>query len=184
MGQAWSGEISQVASWKERHLCFSGFSLVYVMEDFAQRPGLEHILVKILSLVELTDLKNAQLVSKSWYNLINNVQGIWINQVKYLILKHGSGIPTYPITLDTLKHLRKSATIDEIKLTILYLTKIVYEEITLERNWWSGYLLFTIGGGVGNCRLPNDPSIYVTKIGTGGAADRDKRLLVDDIILK
>ena len=151
------------------------------MEDFAQSPGLEHILVKILSLVELTDLYTAQLVSKSWYNLINTVQDIWISQIQRLILKYGSVISTYPINLDTLKHLRESANIYEIKLTILYLTKIVYEEITLERNWGSGYL-FAIGGGV--YRLPNDPSICVAKIGTGGAADKDKRLLVKDIILK
>ena len=57
-----------------------------------------------------------------------------------------------------------------------------YEEIALERGG-SG-LGFSIAGGVDNPHIGNDSSIYITKLIPGGAAAVDKRLKVNDIILK
>ena len=57
-----------------------------------------------------------------------------------------------------------------------------YEEIALERGG-SG-LGFSIAGGVDNPHIGNDTSIYITKVIPGGAADIDKRLQVNDIILR
>ena len=57
-----------------------------------------------------------------------------------------------------------------------------YEEIALERGG-SG-LGFSIAGGVDNPHIGNDTSIYITKVIMGGAADMDKRLRVNDIILR
>ena len=57
-----------------------------------------------------------------------------------------------------------------------------YEEIALERGG-SG-LGFSIAGGVDNPHIGNDTSIYITKLIPGGAAAMDKRLRVNDIILR
>ena len=57
-----------------------------------------------------------------------------------------------------------------------------YEEIALERGG-SG-LGFSIAGGVDNPHFGNDSSIYITKLIPGGAAAVDKRLRVNDIILR
>lgn len=57
-----------------------------------------------------------------------------------------------------------------------------YEEIALERGG-SG-LGFSIAGGVDNPHIGNDSSIYITKLIPGGAASVDKRLKVNDIILR
>lgn len=57
-----------------------------------------------------------------------------------------------------------------------------YEEIALERGG-SG-LGFSIAGGVDNPHICNDSSIYITKLIPGGAAAIDKRLRVNDIILR
>ena len=57
-----------------------------------------------------------------------------------------------------------------------------YEEIALERGG-SG-LGFSIAGGVDNPHIGNDTSIYITKLINGGAAAMDKRLRVNDIILR
>ena len=142
-----------------------------------QTSDLEHILVKILSLLDLTDLKTCRLVSRSWYDLINAAQDIWISQIQRLIFKYGSDNEDFPITMEALKHFQKGATIEEIKLIVMFMTKIFYEEITLERN--GSVLGFSIAGGV-----QNDTSIYVSKIIAGEAADLDKRLRVNDIILR
>ncbi|CAG2101370.1 unnamed protein product [Medioppia subpectinata] len=57
-----------------------------------------------------------------------------------------------------------------------------YEEITLERG--NSGLGFSIAGGKDNPHISDDPSIYITKLITGGAAANDGRLQVEDIILK
>ena len=57
-----------------------------------------------------------------------------------------------------------------------------YEEIALERGG-SG-LGFSIAGGIDNPHIGNDSSIYITKLIPGGAASTDKRLRVNDIIMK
>ncbi|XP_076323918.1 disks large homolog 4-like isoform X8 [Tachypleus tridentatus] len=57
-----------------------------------------------------------------------------------------------------------------------------YERITLERG--GAGLGFSIAGGIDNPHIEDDPSIYITKLITGGAAAADGRLHVDDIILK
>ena len=57
-----------------------------------------------------------------------------------------------------------------------------YEEIALERG--SSGLGFSIAGGIDNPHIGNDPSIYITKLIQGGAASNDKRLRVNDVILK
>ncbi|XP_054153935.1 disks large homolog 4-like [Oppia nitens] len=57
-----------------------------------------------------------------------------------------------------------------------------YEEITLERG--NSGLGFSIAGGKDNPHIGDDPSIYITKLITGGAAASDGRLQADDIILK
>jgi len=57
-----------------------------------------------------------------------------------------------------------------------------YEDIVLERGG-SG-LGFSIAGGVDNPHIGNDTSIYITKLIPGGAASIDKRLRVNDIILR
>ena len=57
-----------------------------------------------------------------------------------------------------------------------------YDEIILERG--SSGLGFSIAGGVDNPHIGNDPSIYITKLIPGGAASNDKRLRVNDIIVK
>ncbi|XP_074658045.1 disks large homolog 1-like isoform X2 [Tubulanus polymorphus] len=55
-----------------------------------------------------------------------------------------------------------------------------YEEIALERG--SSGLGFSIAGGTDNPHVGDDPSIYITKIIPGGAADADGRLKINDII--
>ncbi|XP_067143225.1 disks large homolog 1 isoform X7 [Centruroides vittatus] len=57
-----------------------------------------------------------------------------------------------------------------------------YEEITLERG--GAGLGFSIAGGTDNPHVGDDPSIYITKLISGGAAAADGRLQVNDIILK
>ncbi len=57
-----------------------------------------------------------------------------------------------------------------------------YDEIVLERGTYG--LGFSIAGGIDNPHVGNDTSIYITKLIPGGAAAMDKRLRVDDIILK
>lgn len=57
-----------------------------------------------------------------------------------------------------------------------------YEEITLERG--GAGLGFSIAGGTDNPHVGDDPSIYITKLISGGAASADGRLQVNDIILK
>uniref|UniRef100_T1J4T3 Uncharacterized protein n=1 Tax=Strigamia maritima TaxID=126957 RepID=T1J4T3_STRMM len=57
-----------------------------------------------------------------------------------------------------------------------------YEEIILERG--GAGLGFSIAGGTDNPHIDDDPSIYITKLISGGAAAADGRLLVNDIILK
>ena len=55
-----------------------------------------------------------------------------------------------------------------------------YEEINLERG--GAGLGFSIAGGTDNPHVPQDASIYITKIIDGGAAAVDCRLKVNDII--
>ncbi|CAG0888138.1 unnamed protein product [Darwinula stevensoni] len=57
-----------------------------------------------------------------------------------------------------------------------------YMDIVLERGR-SG-LGFSIAGGTDNPHVDRDPSIYITKIISGGAAAEDKRIQVNDIIVK
>ncbi len=57
-----------------------------------------------------------------------------------------------------------------------------YDEIALERGTYG--LGFSIAGGIDNPHVGNDISIYITKLIPGGAAAMDKRLRVNDIILK
>lgn len=57
-----------------------------------------------------------------------------------------------------------------------------YDEIVLDRGTYG--LGFSIAGGVDNPHVTNDTSIYITKLIPGGAAAMDKRLRVNDIILK
>ena len=57
-----------------------------------------------------------------------------------------------------------------------------YDEIILERGSYG--LGFSIAGGIDNPHIGNDTSIYITKLIPGGAAAMDKRLRVNDIILK
>ncbi|XP_036373184.1 disks large homolog 1 isoform X13 [Megalops cyprinoides] len=57
-----------------------------------------------------------------------------------------------------------------------------YEEITLERG--NSGLGFSIAGGTDNPHIGEDPSIFITKIITGGAAAQDGRLRVNDCILR
>ncbi|KAJ8374367.1 hypothetical protein SKAU_G00049470 [Synaphobranchus kaupii] len=57
-----------------------------------------------------------------------------------------------------------------------------YEEITLERG--NSGLGFSIAGGTDNPHIGEDPSIFITKIITGGAAAQDGRLRVNDSILR
>ncbi|XP_063056137.1 discs large homolog 1-like protein [Engraulis encrasicolus] len=56
-----------------------------------------------------------------------------------------------------------------------------YEEITLERG--NSGLGFSIAGGTDNPHIGDDPSIYITKIISGGAASEDGRLKVNDCIV-
>ncbi len=56
-----------------------------------------------------------------------------------------------------------------------------YDEIVLDRGTYG--LGFSIAGGIDNPH-GNDTSIYITKLIPGGAAAMDKRLRVNDIILK
>ncbi|KAL2089302.1 hypothetical protein ACEWY4_013990 [Coilia grayii] len=56
-----------------------------------------------------------------------------------------------------------------------------YEEITLERG--NSGLGFSIAGGTDNPHIGEDPSIYITKIISGGAAAQDARLKVNDCIM-
>lgn len=55
-----------------------------------------------------------------------------------------------------------------------------YEDIHLERG--GAGLGFSIAGGTDNPHVGDDPSIYITKIIQGGAADVDGRLRINDII--
>ena len=57
-----------------------------------------------------------------------------------------------------------------------------YDEIALERGAYG--LGFSIAGGIDNPHVGSDTSIYITKLIPGGAAAMDKRLRVNDIILK
>ncbi|XP_010870851.2 disks large homolog 1 isoform X21 [Esox lucius] len=57
-----------------------------------------------------------------------------------------------------------------------------YEEITLERG--NSGLGFSIAGGTDNPHIGEDPSIFITKIISGGAAAQDGRLRVNDCILR
>ncbi|XP_051779897.1 disks large homolog 1 isoform X13 [Erpetoichthys calabaricus] len=57
-----------------------------------------------------------------------------------------------------------------------------YEEITLERG--NSGLGFSIAGGTDNPHIGDDPSIFITKIISGGAAAQDGRLRVNDCILR
>ncbi|XP_075747258.1 MAGUK family member discs large 1 isoform X2 [Rhipicephalus microplus] len=57
-----------------------------------------------------------------------------------------------------------------------------FEEITLERG--GAGLGFSIAGGTDNPHIGEDPSIYITKLISGGAAAADGRLQVNDIILR
>ena len=57
-----------------------------------------------------------------------------------------------------------------------------YDEIALERGAYG--LGFSIAGGIDNPHIGSDTSIYITKLIPGGAAAMDKRLRVNDIILK
>ncbi|KAG1683811.1 Disks large 1 [Nymphon striatum] len=57
-----------------------------------------------------------------------------------------------------------------------------YEDITLERG--GAGLGFSIAGGIDNPHVEDDPSIYITKLIQGGAAAADRRLQVNDIILR
>uniref|UniRef100_A0A0K2T4A2 Discs, large homolog 1 (Drosophila) [Myotis lucifugus] n=1 Tax=Lepeophtheirus salmonis TaxID=72036 RepID=A0A0K2T4A2_LEPSM len=57
-----------------------------------------------------------------------------------------------------------------------------YEEICLDRG--TSGLGFSIAGGIDNPHVRNDTSIFITKLIPGGAAAVDKRLHVNDIILK
>ncbi len=57
-----------------------------------------------------------------------------------------------------------------------------YDEIVLERGTYG--LGFSIAGGVDNPHVASDTSIYITKLIPGGAAAQDKRLRVNDVILK
>ena len=54
------------------------------------------------------------------------------------------------------------------------------DEISLERG--GAGLGFSIAGGTDNPHIPNDNSIFITKIINGGAAAQDGRLRVNDII--
>ncbi|XP_062411465.1 discs large homolog 1-like protein [Sardina pilchardus] len=56
-----------------------------------------------------------------------------------------------------------------------------FEEITLERG--NSGLGFSIAGGTDNPHIGDDPSIFITKIISGGAAAMDGRLKVNDCIL-
>ena len=55
-----------------------------------------------------------------------------------------------------------------------------YDDISLERG--GAGLGFSIAGGTDNPHVPNDNSIFITKIIDGGAAAHDGRLRVNDII--
>ncbi|XP_016305094.1 discs large homolog 1-like protein isoform X6 [Sinocyclocheilus anshuiensis] len=57
-----------------------------------------------------------------------------------------------------------------------------YEEITLERG--NSGLGFSIAGGTDNPHIGEDPSIFITKVIPGGAAAKDGRLRVNDVILR
>ncbi|XP_077053388.1 discs large homolog 1-like protein isoform X29 [Siphateles boraxobius] len=57
-----------------------------------------------------------------------------------------------------------------------------YEEITLERG--NSGLGFSIAGGTDNPHIGEDPSIFITKVIPGGAAAQDRRLRVNDVILR
>lgn len=57
-----------------------------------------------------------------------------------------------------------------------------YEEIILERG--SSGLGFSIAGGTDNPHVDNDPSIFITKLITAGAAAVDGRLRVNDVIAR
>lgn len=57
-----------------------------------------------------------------------------------------------------------------------------FDEIILERGAYG--LGFSIAGGIDNPHIGSDTSIYITKLIPGGAAAMDKRLRVNDIILK
>eukprot|EP00096_Caligus_rogercresseyi_P009784 TRINITY_DN3389_c0_g1_i1.p1 TRINITY_DN3389_c0_g1~~TRINITY_DN3389_c0_g1_i1.p1 ORF type:complete len:828 (+),score=289.30 TRINITY_DN3389_c0_g1_i1:233-2716(+) len=57
-----------------------------------------------------------------------------------------------------------------------------FEEILLERG--TSGLGFSIAGGIDNPHVRNDTSIFITKLIPGGAAAVDKRLRVNDVILK
>ncbi|KAK3096187.1 hypothetical protein FSP39_024179 [Pinctada imbricata] len=57
-----------------------------------------------------------------------------------------------------------------------------FEEIPLERG--KAGLGFSIAGGSDNPHVGEDPSIFITKIIPGGAAAEDKRLKINDIIVK
>uniref|UniRef100_A0A8C2XL44 Uncharacterized protein n=1 Tax=Cyclopterus lumpus TaxID=8103 RepID=A0A8C2XL44_CYCLU len=57
-----------------------------------------------------------------------------------------------------------------------------YEEITLERG--NSGLGFSIAGGTDNPHIGEDPSIFITKIITGGAAAQNGRLRVNDCIVR
>ncbi|KAL1437007.1 hypothetical protein MTO96_049023 [Rhipicephalus appendiculatus] len=59
-----------------------------------------------------------------------------------------------------------------------------FEEITLERVRGGAGLGFSIAGGTDNPHIGEDPSIYITKLISGGAAAADGRLQVNDIILR
>lgn len=62
-----------------------------------------------------------------------------------------------------------------------FLERWDYEEISLERG--AAGLGFSIAGGTDIPHAAKDPSIYVTKVITGGAAFADGRLRVNDIIV-
>ncbi|KAF7642692.1 hypothetical protein LDENG_00252870, partial [Lucifuga dentata] len=59
--------------------------------------------------------------------------------------------------------------------------ELEYEEITLERG--NSGLGFSIAGGTDNPHVGDDPSIFITKIISGGAAAQDGRLRVNDSIV-
>uniref|UniRef100_A0A8C4S612 Discs large MAGUK scaffold protein 1a n=1 Tax=Erpetoichthys calabaricus TaxID=27687 RepID=A0A8C4S612_ERPCA len=86
-----------------------------------------------------------------------------------------------------------AATSAQVTLHLIFLTLFIlpvngteaeyeYEEITLERG--NSGLGFSIAGGTDNPHIGDDPSIFITKIISGGAAAQDGRLRVNDCILR
>ena len=59
---------------------------------------------------------------------------------------------------------------------------IALNRVTLDKGKTG--LGITIAGGTDSCYFDNDPGVYVSKIIEGGAAARDKRLHVNDRIMR